>query len=328
MRGRMRTRTEMSSGDLGLVALFGAAGAVGHALAPALEARGVPYRAIGRDVERVRREFSAAEAMRADLLSGEGVVEAARGVETIFYLAGAPYTQFRTHPIMVKQALDAAEKEGVKRFVLVSPVYSYGMPQARPVSAEHPHEPQTRKGRFRLEQERAVLERDGRSLRTLVVHLPDFYGPYADLSYADHFMREALSGATASWLGSLEADREFVYVPDCAAPLLALASRNDAYGRRWNLGGSVVRARDFADAVFAAVGRTPKYRSIPKVVVQGVGLFDPFMREVAEMYYLFNCALVLDDAETQSLLGGYAKTPVPQGIAETIAWMRTHPAQP
>lgn len=33
-----------------MVALFGANGAVGHALAPALDAHGIPYRAVGRNV--------------------------------------------------------------------------------------------------------------------------------------------------------------------------------------------------------------------------------------------------------------------------------------
>jgi nucleoside-diphosphate-sugar epimerase len=305
-----------------LVALFGAAGAVGHALAPALEQRGIGYRAVGRDTGRLQREFSRAQAAQADFFSGDGVAEAARGVDTLFYLAGAPYTEFSKHPIMIRNALDAAQAAGVRRFVHIAPVYSYGPPQVRPVPESQPHAPNTRKGRFRLEQEIAVLERNAGGFATMVVHLPDFYGPDAELSYANAFMREALSGKTASFIGPLNAQREFVYVPDVADPLLRLSALDDAYGRCWNLGGRSIGARAFANAVFAAIGKPPKYRSIPKIVLQLVGIGSPFMREVAEMYYLLDSGFVLDDGAVQQRLGGYAKTPIEEGIAQTIAWMR------
>ena len=189
-----------------------------------------------------------------------------------FYLAGAPYTEFFKHPIMVRNALDAAQAAGVRRFVHVAPVYSYGPPLTRPVPESQPHVPTTRKGRFRLEQERAVLERNAPGFATVVVHLPDFYGPHAELSYANTFMREALSGKTASFIGPLDVQREFIFVPDVAAPLLDLAALDDAYGRCWNLGGESIQARDFANAVFAAIGKPPKYRSLPKWVLQIAGV--------------------------------------------------------
>ena len=172
-----------------------------------------------------------------------------------------------------------------------------------------------------MEQEQAVLERHSPNFGTLVVHLPDFYGPNADLSYANAFMREAVDGKTASWIGPRDAQREFIYVPDAADPLLRLSEADDAYGRCWNLGGQSASARAFIEQVFAALGRSPKYRSIPKLMLQAAGTFNPLMREVAEMYYLFESGFVLDDSALQQRLGGYAKTPIPQGIAETIAWM-------
>jgi len=305
-----------------VIVLFGAGGAVGHALAAVLDARNIPYRTVGRDRERLSREFPRSETAAADFFTGEGIADAARGAETAFYLAGAPYTEFVKHPVMVRNALDAARTAGIRRFVHVAPVYSYGLPQTPLVPESQPHVPNTRKGRFRLEQELAVLERHGADFSTLVVHLPDFYGPNADLSYANAFMREALAGKTASWIGPLRATREFIYVPDAGDPLLRLAENDAAYGRCWNLGGRSVEARAFVDAVFGAIGTPPKYRSIPKIVLKAAGLGMPFMREVSEMYYLFASGFVLDDGALQQLLGGYVKTPFAQGIAETVAWMR------
>ncbi len=312
----------MDNATLGSIALFGAAGAIGHSLASELQSRGIAYRAVGRDPERLRREFPGAAIATSDFFTAQGVGDAAAGADTIFYLAGAPYTEFFKHPIMVRNALDAAQAAGVKRFVHVAPVYSYGPPLAHPVPESQPHVPNTRKGRFRLEQEQAVLERNAPGLATMVVHLPDFYGPYAELSYANAFMREALSDKTASFIGPLDVGREFLFVPDAAAPLLALAALDDAYGRCWNLGGETIQARDFANAVFATLGKPPKYRSVPKWVLQIAGIGMPLMREVAEMYYLFDSGFTLHDAALRARLGEWKKTPFADGIAQTIAWMR------
>jgi hypothetical protein len=57
-------------------------------------------------------------------------------------------------------------------------------------------------------------------------------------------------------------------------------------------------------------------------MLQGIGLFQPLMREVAEMYYLFDSGFVLDDTASQRRLGGYTKTPIADGLAQTITWMR------
>ncbi|HEY1883937.1 MAG TPA: NAD-dependent epimerase/dehydratase family protein [Candidatus Cybelea sp.] len=312
----------MDNSTLGSIALFGAAGAIGHSLASELQSLGIPYRAVGRDPERLRGDFPGAAIATADFFTKEGVGDAAAGIDTIFYLAGAPYTEFFKHPIMVRNALDAARAPGVKRFVHVTPVYSYGPPLARPVPESQPHVPSTRKGRFRLEQEQAVLQRNAPGFATMVVHLPDFYGPHAELSYANAFVREALSGKTASFIGPLDVQREFLFVPDAAAPLLALAALDDAYGRCWNLGGESIGARDFANAVFAALGKPPKYRSVPKWVLQIAGIGMPLMREVAEMYYLFDSGFTLDDAALRARLGEWRKTPLADGIAQTTAWMR------
>lgn len=305
----------------GLVALFGASGAVGHALAPEIERRGMPYRAVGRDTERMTPEFPQAQIARGDLLSGDGLSEAATGVETIFYLAGAPYTEFYKHPIQIRNALDAAQAAGVRRFIHIAPIYSYGPPLTHPVPETQPHVPNTRKGKFRLEQELDVLGRHSDAFATMVVHLPDFYGPHAEMSYADAFMREALSGKTASWIGPLHVQREFIYVPDVADPLLRLAELDDVYGRCWNLGGQAIAARAFAEAAFAAMGKPPKYRAVPKFALQAIGIVQPFMREVAEMYYIFDSGIVLDDSALQRRLGGYSKTPFADGLATTVAYM-------
>jgi nucleoside-diphosphate-sugar epimerase len=314
----------MDHPDLGRVALFGAGGAVGHSLALLLAQRSRDYRVVGRNPEHLAAEFPGADIVPADFLTGENIDQAARDIDTIFYLAGAPYTHFEQHPIMTRNALAAASASGVSRFVHIAPVYSYGRSRVQPVSESQPHQPNTRKGRWRLEQEQAVLQNNGKgSLHTVIVHLPDFYGPHADNSIANYFMRDAAAGKTATFIGPLDAQREFVYVPDVAAPLLAVASDGGAYGRCWNLAGvAPIRARDFTMLVFDALSARPKLRAVPKIALQLFGVVNPFMRELAEMYYL-NEGFILDDSALRARIGDIEKTPYAQGIRTTIDWMKS-----
>lgn len=312
---------------LGRIALFGAGGATGHALSAALVAAGVGFRTVGRSAGRLQAAFPQAEAREADFFSGAGVGEAAQGIDTVFYLAGTDYTHFERHPVMIANALSAAKRAAVRRFVHVAPVYSYSPAPGRRVVEQDPHAPATRKGRWRLEQEQAVLAADDAdAMRTLVVHLPDFYGPNADNGYANYFLRDAVAGKTATWIGPLGALREFIYVPDAGPVLVALAALGDAYGARWNLGGSTIVADEFVGRAFDVLGTPRKVRSASKLMLQGLGVFDATMREVAEMYYLSEGDVILDDSKLSARLGGIAKTPFDRGIAATIAWMKNDAA--
>jgi hypothetical protein len=62
-------------------------------------------------------------------------------------------------------------------------------------------------------------------------------------------------------------------------------------------------------------------RSVPKLVVRGLGLFNPLMRELAEMAYEFEEPFVLDTSKYESMFGA-TTTPLASAIAATVAWYR------
>jgi nucleoside-diphosphate-sugar epimerase len=57
-----------------------------------------------------------------------------------------------------------------------------------------------------------------------------------------------------------------------------------------------------------------------------MGIFNPMMREIAEMYYLYDSGMVLDGTKLHQRIGAFPATSLTDGIAATIAWMRTNPA--
>jgi nucleoside-diphosphate-sugar epimerase len=308
-------------------AIFGAAGAIGRSLAPEFERRGVAFRVVGRVKAKLESAFGSmahAEIFEADLMDLRSAGAAARGVDTIIYAVGVPYPSFQLHPAMIRTTIEAATTMQVARLVLVSNVYSYGVPRTSHVAETHPREPQTRKGNFRKEQEDAVIEahRTGR-LQGMVLRLPDFYGPHADLSLANPIFRAAIAGKTANWLGPLNAPHEFVFVPDAGPVIADLADCAECYGEAWNIAGAgEINAMDFITRVYRAAGRSPKYRSVGRGLLKIMGWFSPLYRELPEMMYLAETPVLLDDAKLRAKLGAVHKTSYDDGIRQTLQWMR------
>ena len=90
----------------------------------------------------------------------------------------------------------------------------------------------------------------------------------------------------------------------------------------WHLPGpETVTTRDVLDLVSSEVGHPVAIRSVPKLVVRALGLFNPLMRELAEMAYEFDEPFVLDTTKYQSTFGA-AGTPLADAVASTVAWYR------
>jgi nucleoside-diphosphate-sugar epimerase len=311
------------------VAIFGAAGAIGISVAEELNRRAIPFRAVGRNRQKLEAAFSRlphAEIFPADLSQSRDAGAAARGVDTIIYCVGLPYPSHRLHPVLIRTTVEAARMVGVSRLVLVSSVYGYGVPRTSRVAENHPREPHTQKGKYRKEQEDIVLAAHGQgSLRTLIVRLPDFYGPNADIGLANPVFRAALQGKTANWVGPVNTPHEFVFVPDTGPVIADLASRDESFGQPWNFGGpGAINTMDFITRIYRAAGRSPKYRTAGAGLLKILGLFNPTVREVVEMLYLQETPVILDDSKLLAAIP-VKKASYDDGIEQTLAWMRQHP---
>ena len=309
------------------IGLVGAAGAVGQSVSQALAARGKSFRVIGRSAGALEASFGrtpGAERVTWAPDDPASVRAAVRGLDTLVYLVGVPYHRFDQHPVVMRQTLEGAIAEGVRRMILVGTVYPYGRPEATPVSETHSREPHTYKGQMRKAQEDLLLEADAAGkIRGAILRLPDFYGPGIEKSFLHDAFVAAQTGRTANLVGPIDTPHEFIYVPDVGPVLLYLADRPEAYGRWWHLGGpGTITQREFVTKVFAAAGRAPRFRVAGKNTLRLMGLFNPMMRELVEMSYLHTTPVVLDDSALQTLLGPVKKTSYDDGIRKTLEQMR------
>jgi len=303
----------------GKVGLFGAAGAAGQSIAAALSAAGRPYRVVGRSRAPLEAAFGhdpLAEILTWNPDDPASIRAAADGLQTVIYLVGVPYDQFAAHPPLMERTLAGVSAAGVERFMLIGTVYPYGRARGNPITETHPREPHTFKGRMRLAQENLVLAAHGRDgLSTLVLRLPDFYGPGIERSFLNGVFESAATGKRAQVIGPVDVPHEFIYLPDVGPVVEKLTRTPEAYGRWWHLAGAgTITQREVARQAYALAGREPKLMVAGKTLLRLFGLFDPMMRELVEMNYLMTEPVVLDDSALVKLLGPIAKTPYEEGI--------------
>jgi nucleoside-diphosphate-sugar epimerase len=174
---------------------------------------------------------------------------------------------------------------------------------------------------MRKQQEDILLAADaaGRISGT-VLRLPDFYGPNVDRSYLSSLFQAAVQQKTAQLIGPLNIPHEFAYIPDAARILFRLIQKDGAYGHTWNLAGSdKITLAEVVKLVESVTGKPVRKFVAGKRMLQLLGLFDPLLREVAEMHYLITQPLFLDDSALTNLLGPLKKTSHEEGIRASLA---------
>lgn len=310
------------------IALFGAAGAIGHTIASALSNNHQAYRVVGRSQAALRQAFGSdplAEIVTWDPDDPASVRAAAQGVETLVYLVGVAYDHFELHPQLMRKTLDGAIAVGVQRVLLIGTVYPYGLPQTNPVREDHPRNPHTFKGRMRKEQEDLLLEADAAGkIRGTVLRLPDFYGPGVDKSFLHSIFVAAATGGRAQVIAPLDTPHEYVYVPDVGPVVARLIGNSAAYGRVWHLAGAgTITTREVVNQAFAVTGNKPKMMVAGPMALRLMGLFNPLLRELVEMHYLQTNPVVMDDTALRGLLGGINKTTYDEGVRQCVESART-----
>lgn len=303
---------------MGKIAILGAAGATGKAVARELARRAETVRTVGRHAQRLEAAFGSlpVERLAADLETTDGAAAAVEGVDTAVMTLGLPYTDFRRYPALMRNVVEASERAGVRRLLLVTNIYAYGPPRAEWIDERHPREPVAFKGRMKLEQE-CILEAAA-EMQWIILRLPDFFGPEAELSYAKMIFDSAQRGRKANLFSPADTPHQFVYTGDVGPVVADLLARSDGWNEAYNFAGSgIITVEEFARRVYQLAGNPYRRRLAGPGIIRLLGLFQPMMREFAEMHYLQSTPVNLTDEKLVRHLGAVGRSSYDDGIAAT-----------
>jgi len=315
----------MSEGQLHVV--FGA-GQVGRALSARLAGLGLSVRAVSRHQPAGLPD--GVDWWAADASDPEAATEAAAGASVIYQCLSAPYTDWpKLFPPLQRGVLGAAERNGAL-LVSLENLYAYGPTGGRPMTEDLPLAATTVKGRVRaaMTEELRTAAAAGR-VSIAIGRASDFFGAgVTETTLGERVFANALAGKRADFLGDPDLAHTYSYVPDVAAGLATLGTDERAIGGVWHLPGpETVTTRRVLEILSAEVGHPVTIRPVPKLLMRTLGLFNPMVRELAEMAYQFEEPFVLDTSKYESTFGATGSA-LAAAVASTVAWYRRHAATP
>ncbi len=265
------------------------------------------------------------ELIHANVGDAEQAEKAFQGAAVVYHCAKPPYTQWpEEFPQLTKGIMNGAIKSGAK-LVYADNLYMYG-PSSESYHEKLPNLAADRKGLTRAKMADEIMEahRSG-ELRAVIGRGPDFYGPGVlhSILGGDQVFKPALLGKSAQVIGNIDVPHTHIYIKDFAKGLVTLALSDEALGQIWHLASAeTTTTRNLISQVYSQLKIPPKVRTAPGFIFQLMTLFNPFMREMKEIHYIYTTPYVVDHSKFVQKFGNHT-TPHDQAIQETIEWFRT-----
>lgn len=303
--------------------IFGA-GQVGTPLAARLIANGKKVRVARKSAGTVAE---GAETRRGDALDPAFCTEAAAGASVVYHCMNPAYSTsvWAEQLPRYMENLIAAAGTARARLVVLDNLYMLGKPAGRPLSEETPVNPCSRKGEIRARTAERLFEADRKGeVRAVVGRASDFYGPGGGLTYlGDYFWKPALRGKTAWSPVDPDAVHTYHYIPDVAAALATLGSApDDALGRAWMLPCRPAESmRNLVERLARHLGRPIKVARVPRLLLSGLSLVVPLVRELQEMAYQWEEPFVVDDRRFRERFG-LEPVAADEAARATVEWAR------
>ena len=315
------------------VLVTGAGGFIGSQLVERLLAEGARVRAFVRYTSRADTGYlrfappelsGALEIASGDLREWHTMRQAVQGCSIVLHLGALisiPYSY--QHPYEVAEVnfmgtlniLMACRELGVRRLVHTSTSEVYGTARRVPIDESHPLQGQSPYSASKIGADK-LAESFFCSYDLPVVTVRPFntFGPRQTArAVIPAIISQALTKDTIR-LGNLSTKRDFTYVSDTVQGFLCAAEAPSVEGQVFNLGtGQEIAIGEIAQKIIRMVGKPA-----PPAIEVDPERLRPEPSEVMR--------LLSDHSLARERLGWKPEVSLDQGLEQTIAWVRAHPA--
>jgi len=280
-----------------------------------------------------------------DLLDGDALRRAIAGCEAVVHCAAMvkswaadPSDFDRINVGGLRHVLDAAKAESARVFY-TSSFIALGPTDGATFDEETPHAPippHNDYERTKAAADRLAREAAASGARIVRLYPGVVYGP-GSITAGNHVVQNLIlhaRGKVPGMLGAGDRRMSLTYVDDVAAGFVAALSRAKD-GSAYILGGDNKTLVDLFAAFQAETGIAPPKRKIPYAVARLVGrlqrwraeLFgvEPELTDEVVRIYAHEWAYSSRRAEAEL---GYRVTPLREGVAKTVAWLRERGSLP
>ena len=300
--------------------ILGAGGAIANHLAKELKNYSTEIRLVSRNPKKVN---DTDEIFSADLLNKELIDKAVAGSEVVYLTAGLKYdikVWQRDWPIIMQNVIDACVKHNA-RLVFFDNVYAYSPNEIPGMTEDSVKEPQTKKGRVRLDLLNMIFKAiKNRGLHALVARSADFYGKDVKTGFLNFGVIDKLKkGSKAMWQSDVDKIHSFTYVPDAAKAVAILGNTPDAFNQEWHLPTSSQKwtGKDFINYIAGELNAKPGYSILSKTMISLLGIFSATVRELKEMQYQNNQDYFFNSSKFDERFS-FTPTTYEEGIKESL----------
>ena len=303
----------------GKVIILGINGHVGHHIAKAFAGGGWEVYGMGRSN---KQPVAGVSFVKGDAESVADLKAAIGEIDVVVNALNLPYHQWDGGRMEAQNArvIEALGTSG-KTLLFPGNIYNYAATD-RAVTPDLPQHPETPRGEIRQRVEAMYRDAAARGdIQAIILRAGDFYGPESTGDWFDLVMlREAQKGKLAM-MGARGIAHAWAFLPDLGRAFEKLAWHRKELGslENFHFAGTFVTPEVMANAVVAAAPVKLKVSMFPRVILGAMGLFDPVMREIAKMGYLWENPMQLQDKRLDAILGPVFATPFEAAVAETVA---------
>lgn len=173
--------------------------------------------------------------------------------------------------------------------------------------------------RIRLEQ---MLHKGAEAgdFQAIILRAGDFYGPGNRGEWFESAMLMDHAKGRLHHLGDLETRHSWAYLPDLGRGFVRLAELRETLGsfENFHFAGHWVSHGQMMQAIQAAAGKSLKVSPQAWWAIKAIGLFNPMMRDIYRMRYLWLNEMELVDPRFDALVGPGFTTPFDEAVAVTV----------
>jgi len=300
--------------------ILGSGGSIGIELAKVLPAYTDKIRLVSRNPKVINPND---DLFPCDLTDGKKLMEAIKGAEVAYLVAGLKYetrTWQELWPKIMKNTIEAC-KENNTKLVFFDNIYMYD-PKCIPLMTEDcPINPCSKKGEVRAKIAGMLLDEvKAGNLKAVIARSADFYGPGKINSVLMISVYEnLLKGKKANWLSAADFKHSFTYTPDAAKATAILGNDLNAENQVWHLptAKEPPTGRQWIEAFAKEMGVQPKIQLASRTMVKLLGLFNPIMKEFVEMLYQYDRDYVFDSSKFEKMFN-FNPTSYVDGIKQIV----------
>lgn len=302
----------------GKVTVLGSNGHIGNAAMIAFRDAGWSVTGLGRTN---RKPVSGTTFVAGDADEVEVVRAAIADADVVVHALHLRYDQWGNgrSEKQLQVVIDALGNSG-KTLLFPGTIYNYRAGD-RTISPATRQSAEAPRGEIRIRLETLLREASSAGkFQTIILRGGDFFGPGNRGEWFEAAMLMDVAKGKIYHMGGLTTRHSWAYLPDLAAAFAVLAEKRATLGKfeSFHFAGHWVSHGQVMGAVQTALPSRVAVSPLQWWMIRAVGLFNPVMRDIYRMRYLWANEMELVDPRLDALLGPDFGTPFEEAVAATV----------